>query len=117
MRWIWSLAIACIVAATGVHPDLGTLRSLEGRDARSAQLEVASARVDLVATRPHVQATRADAPPSHDLRLPAALAPGRPSSAQNPAQPALVACPQLASTLSRLVPAARSARGPPAAIA
>ncbi|HSD88037.1 MAG TPA: hypothetical protein VLB44_11005 [Kofleriaceae bacterium] len=117
MRWIWSLAIACIVAATGVHPDLGALRSLEGRDTRSGQLEAAPARVELVATRPQVHATRAHGTPSHELRLPASLAIEAAASTPRPLAHAASACPQLVSTLSRLVPATRSARGPPAAIA
>jgi len=117
MRWIWSLAIACIVAATGVHPDLGALRSLEGRDPRSGQLEAAPAPVELVATRPQVRATRADVTPSHDVRLPASLAAEPAASTDRPMAHASSACPRLVSTLSRLVPATRSARGLPAAIA
>lgn len=47
MRWIWTLAIACIIAATGVRPEL------EVRDDPTSQQLTAPASLQHLVARPH----------------------------------------------------------------
>jgi hypothetical protein len=113
MRFIWALSIACIVAAPGVRPELEVQRVRQV----AGELDPAPAKLSYVATRPDVASARGHLPRPQEVRLPpyllpappASLAPGGPRPQGEPAR--------LTSTLSRLIPAARTARGPPAAFA
>ena len=112
MRWIWTLALACVIAATGVRPQL------EIRDDRGHEIERAPTTLQLLTARAPAQsqfATRPHRLGVRDLR-PTTLAilsrTGLPLAA--PSARALSTAWALCTSLSAYLPA-HPARGPPIA--
>jgi hypothetical protein len=112
MRWIWTLAIACVIAATGVRPQLEVRQDVQSDQIERAtpgtlqHLSSRSATLQQLATRP--QGLRA--PSLHSPPL--AIIPASGFSTTPPRARAFATAWPLHASFSQHVPTS-PARGPP----
>ena len=110
MRWIWTLAIACVIAATGVRPQLEVRQDTSDQIQRAPgalqHLSTRSSALDQVAKRP--QGLRA--PSLHSP--PVAIVPASGFSTTPPRARAFATAWSLHASFSHHIPT-HPARGPP----